>query len=117
MPKRDEILALERGFWTGNSQFFKDNADSACLVAFPDMAGVMDRKDLAATATNPHRWSDLEIELKGFFEPQDGVVFMAYEASATRDNGEPYKALVSSGYLRRADGWKLAFHSQTPLQS
>lgn len=24
---------------------------------------------------------------------------------------------VSSGYVKRADGWKLAFHQQTPLQA
>lgn len=117
MPKRDEILALERGFWTGDANFFKENSDASCLVAFPDMAGVMGRNDLAATATNPNRWQDLEIELKGILEPQDGVVFLSYEATATRDTGEAYKALVSSGYLKRSDGWKLAFHSQAPLEA
>lgn len=32
-----------------------------------------------------------------------------------RANGELYHALVSTGYVRRGDGWKMAFHSQTPL--
>jgi hypothetical protein len=28
---------------------------------------------------------------------------------------ESYRALVSSGYARRDDGWKMVFHQQTPL--
>ena len=30
-------------------------------------------------------------------------------------NGEAYAALVSTGYVRRDDGWKMMFHQQTPL--
>jgi hypothetical protein len=40
---------------------------------------------------------------------------LSYEAHATREGGESYAALVSSGYVHRADGWKLMFHGQTPL--
>jgi hypothetical protein len=28
--------------------------------------------------------------------------------------GRDYRALMSSLYVRREDGWKLAFHQQTP---
>ncbi len=31
-----------------------------------------------------------------------------------RRDGQRYSALMSSFYVRRADGWKLAFHQQTP---
>jgi hypothetical protein len=47
----------------------------------------------------------------------DSSAVITYECSAKRKNGQPYHALVSSGYAKRADGWKLAFHHQTPLQS
>jgi hypothetical protein len=42
-------------------------------------------------------------------------VLLSYEASAVRENGEPYKALVSTGYVKRSDGWKMMFHAQAPL--
>ena len=79
------------------------------------MAGVMNNEDLAATAKNPNRWKELEIELKGIVEPTEGIVLLSYEASAVRENGEPYKALVSTGYVKRGDGWKMMFHAQAPL--
>jgi hypothetical protein len=100
----DEILAIEKDFWTGDAEFFDTHTDSDCLVAFPRMAGVMSNADLAQTAKNPNRWRNLEIELKGIVEPADDVVLVSYEARAARENGEPYKALVSSGYVRRSDG-------------
>jgi hypothetical protein len=39
----------------------------------------------------------------------------ANRAKARRPTGEPYQALVSSAYVRRGEGRKLAFHQQTPL--
>lgn len=117
LASKDELLALEKGFWTGDEAFFKANADTECLVAFPEMAQAMSNADLAATAKKPNRWKNLEIEPKGFVEPGSDIVMLTYEARATRPNGEPYAALVSTGYVRRADGWKMMFHSQAPLPS
>ena len=45
------------------------------------------------------------------------MAILSYEAHATRSNGEPYSALVSTGYAKRDDGWKMMFHQQTPLDS
>ena len=47
--------------------------------------------------------------------PGDEVAILTYEASAERADGEPHHALVSTGYVKRDDGWKMMFHSQTPL--
>jgi len=49
-------------------------------------------------------------------EPSDDVALLSYEAEATRENGEPYRALVSTGYVRQCDGWKMMFHAQMPLE-
>ena len=110
-----DFLEIEKGFWTHGEAYFKAHADRECLVAFPQMAMAMTNADLAATAKNSGRWRDLSIDLKGMVEPGGDVVVLAYEAHAMRESGEPYAALVSSGYIRRADGWKLMFHCQTPL--
>jgi len=110
----DTLLAIEHGFWTGDEAYFRANTDNDCLVAFAEMAGVMANRDLAATAKNPNRWKDLEMELKGLLEPSDGVALLTYDAKAVRENGEPYAALVSTGHVRRDDGWKMVFHAQAP---
>ncbi|MER2533988.1 MAG: hypothetical protein ABTQ31_02355 [Rhizobiaceae bacterium] len=111
----DELLELERGFWTGDADFYKANADTECLVAFPGMSAAMANSDLADTVKDPKRWTSVEMDVKGMVQPGTDVAMLTYEARAERKGGEPYAALVSSGYVRRLDGWKLMFHSQVPL--
>jgi hypothetical protein len=113
---KKELLDLERGFWTGDATYYAANADAECLVAFPQMAQAMSNADLAKTARKPNRWRDLDIDVKGMVEPGSDIVMLTYEAHATRENGEPYAALVSTGYVHRANGWKMMFHSHTPME-
>ncbi|TIR15619.1 MAG: hypothetical protein E5X34_28175 [Mesorhizobium sp.] len=117
MANKQELLDIEKGFWTGDSAYYEANADVECLVAFPQMAKAMTNAELAGTAGKPNRWRDLDIKLKGMVEPGSDIVMLTYEARATRENGESYAALVSTGYVHRADGWKMMFHAQTPLET
>jgi len=117
MANKQELLDIEKGFWTGDSAYYEANADVENLVAFPQMAKAMTNAELAGTASKPNRWRDLDIKLKGMVEPGSDIVMLTYEARATRENGEPYAALVSTGYVHRADGWKMMFHAQTPLDA
>ena len=114
---KNDLLELEKGFWTGDSAYYAANADTECLVAFPEMARAMENADLAKTATKPNRWRDLQIDLKGIIEPGSDIIMLTYEAHATRENGEAYAALVSTGYVHRVTGWKMMFHSQTPMET
>lgn len=113
--KLDQILDLERKFWTEGPGFYNANVDDACMVAFdPDMAKTMSNADVSATVEENGRWQEVEMDLKATHEPTPDIIFLTYEASAHRD-GENYHALVSSAYAQRGDAWKLTFHAQTPL--
>lgn len=114
---KEELLDIEKGFWTGDSAYYAANADAECLIALPQMAQAMTKDDLARTASKPNRWRDLDIRLKGMVEPGSDIVMLTYEARATRENGEPYAALVSTGYVHRVNGWKMMFHAQTPMET
>lgn len=110
-----DLLALERQFWTGGSRFYEENIDESCLIAFnSDMAGVMSNKDIAATVKDGNRWKDLEMELKGLVTPSDDTAILSYEVRATGESGARYAALVSTGYAKRDGRWKMVFHQQTP---
>jgi hypothetical protein len=117
MVSKKELLDLEKGFWTGDAAYYAAHADAECLVAFPQMAQAISNADLAKTASKPHRWRDLDIDVKGMVEPGSDIVMLTYEAHATRENGEAYDALVSTGYVHRVNGWKMMFHAQTPLET
>jgi hypothetical protein len=114
MSLQDDLLKIERSFWTGGPEAYEANADTECLVVFTEMAGVMKKDDIARTAEKG-RWKDVELQAKGLAELSEDSAVVSYECTAKRKDGAPYHAVVSSGYVKRADGWKLAFHQQTPM--
>jgi hypothetical protein len=113
-----ELFAIEEGFWTGAEDYFRAHVDAHCLLAFPtmpDFHGVHSRDEVAATAKQPNRWSDVEISSRQFVQPASDVAMLSYVVSARSADGKPYKAMIGSGYARRDDGWKLAFHQHSVM--
>ena len=116
MALEDDLFSIEKGFWLSGSGHFLEHLDMRCLLAFPqsgEMHGVFDREQVAATATIPNRWRDLTMSNRQLLSMGD-VAIISYKADVTRADGEPYAALVSSAYVRRDAGWKLAFHQHSP---
>ncbi len=118
MSTQDELFAIEEGFWVSGADHFAAHLDDRCLLAFPqagEMHGIFPAAHVAATATPENRWRDLTMDHRQVLEPADGVALISYRAEVTRADGQPYAALVSSAYVRRSAGWKLAFHQHSPV--
>ena len=81
------------------------------------MHGVHSRQAVASAATAPNRWRDLDMTNRHVLRPTADVAVISYGADVTREDGEPYSALVSSGYVLRQGRWKLAFHQHSPVDS
>lgn len=96
MSVRNRLLALERGFWTGDAGFYRNDLDDVCVMAFADMAGAFGKEDIAGTIANSERWSDPEIEVTGVLEPVAGIAILTCRARARKSSG-PYAGVVTSG--------------------
>ncbi len=114
---QQDLVALERQFWTGDVTFYRQHLDEKCLTVFKEQAGVFSKEDVAQQAKNPNRWQVQQIQPKGFLQPTDDTAIVTCEVYAKRNTGEPYHTLTSSGYIRRHGEWKMTFHQQTPLES
>jgi len=117
MALEDDLFRIEEGFWLKGHDHFRGHLDDKCLLAFPqagEMHGIFDRAAVAATATPENRWRDLTMGHRQLLEIGE-VAVISYRADVTRADGEPYAALVSSGYVRRDAGWKLALHQHSPV--
>jgi len=110
-----DLYAIEETFWTGGPEAYQRHSDKRCLVVFAEMAGVMTNVDIAKSAEKG-RWQDVSMTPKGIAKLSDRSAVISYECKANRKDGDAYRALVSSGYVKRSNGWKLAFHQQTPLK-
>ena len=112
-----DLLGLERRFWTGDAEFYRRHLDEKCLTVFKGMAGVFNREDIAVQAKNGHHWTNLQLTAKGFVQPSEDFAILSYEMSGEREDGAPHRALASTGYVRRYGEWKMTFHQQTPLDA
>jgi hypothetical protein len=77
------------------------------------MTALLDREKIAQQVGDT-RWRDLVMSRKGYLSLAADFAIICYESSA-RKADRSYRALVSSGYVRRGEDWKMAFHQQTPL--
>lgn len=110
-----DLLALEKGFWTEGADYYREHVDEACLLAFTEMAGLHSNEEIASMNPGAGNWSDVTLQERGLVELSDRTVILTYEVNAKRKSGEPYRAVVSTAYVKRDGDWKMAFHQQTPL--
>jgi hypothetical protein len=112
---KSRLVELERQFWQGDADFYRKNADEKCLVNFPGMVDVLDNEVLAQSVSSDARWRDIAFEKVVLLRPTDAVTVIAYEATATKGDGDPQTSSVTSGYVERDGAWKLAWHHHVPL--
>jgi hypothetical protein len=115
MSLERKLLAIEETFWRGGPDAYHQHCDEECLVVFAEMARVMSQADIAKSAEEG-RWHDVSMKPKGMVKLADTAAIVTYECDAKRKDGRAHRALVSSGYVSRPDGWKLAFHQQTVIK-
>ncbi len=113
MVLQNELLEIERGFWTGGPEYYRTHVDEICLLAFSGMTGIYGNAAIAKSVEGA-RWKDVEINPVGVVEMTAGAAILTYRALAMRDDA-PYRALCSTGYVKREGGWKMAFHQQTRI--
>jgi hypothetical protein len=73
MTAKDDLLALERGFWTGDAEFYRQHLDAVCVTAFTEMAGAFKKDEIAGMIKDSDRWRGLDIDVKAFLEPVRGL--------------------------------------------
>jgi Domain of unknown function (DUF4440) len=118
---QQQLAALEEGGWQalssrgGAAGFYRRVLDDTAVMLLPGGL-LLDDREAIITCMSAPPWSSYQLHGLRVFQltPDTGIV--VYEVAARRDGARPYSALVSSLYVRRSDGWKLAMHQQTPNQ-
>jgi hypothetical protein len=116
MPLKDELVALELGFWkaTGDPAYYREHMAADGLAVFA--MGVMNRDAVIASTRGSDLagWTDIEIAKPRMLPLTDGAAALVYEGSARR-NGEPYVANCTTVYARRDGMWRMVLHQQSPV--
>lgn len=112
------LVDLEEAGWRALStsgagaEFYDDVLDETVVMLFPGGIRLEDR-DVVLGSMSGQPWSSYELDRPRAYLPAPDTGLVVYGVVARREDYE-YSALVSSLYVRRADGWKLAFHQHTP---
>ena len=117
MSLKDELLEIEKGFWLAGVDEAREHLTEQVMLVFRQMKGVYPREQVALSMSDPTRWQELRIADVMVSQPAEALALLSYEARARRGDGEPYRCLASSVYVREDDGWKLALHQHSELDA
>lgn len=114
-----ELISLEREGWDALSSsgeaaraFYERVLGDQVVMLLPGGMRLEDRATIIDSMSG-QPWSRYALEDMRCRELASDVGVVTYGVVAER-GGQEYSALMSSVYVQRADGWKLAFHQQTP---
>jgi hypothetical protein len=119
MQRDDELITLERQGWdalssTGETArtFYEGVLDEQVTMLLPGGLVLNDRAVIVESMSG-RPWSAYALDDLRSFHPTPDTGVVTYSVVAERD-GQAYRAVMSSLYVRRQGEWKLAFHQQTP---
>ena len=120
VPEDADPLELEERGWQAlatsgeaAAAFYRSVLDVEVAMLLPGGFMLDNRDDVIRSMSGPP-WSDYHLDEVRTRSLTGDVSVVTYRAIAQRDGAQRYSALINSTYVRRADGWKLAVHQQTP---
>lgn len=110
----DRIWRFEEKLWLGDAETYRALIDDQCVMALPAAPHIFDAEAaIEAVAATP-RWSAVEFAERRVQRPEDGLIVIAYRATASRDD-ERYEAYCTTSIRRRGhEDWLVVQHSQLP---
>lgn len=117
MTPHDELIGIERTFWTDGVEAYRARVREDALFVFGG-TGVIGKADAVRglEAEPDGRWTDVRFSEVRAVEVSRDVTLVSYRVTARRTPGQrAMHALASSLYSRHGGNWTLLFHQQTPL--
>jgi hypothetical protein len=117
MSVAERLVALEREGWDAlvageGGRYYREHLADAALMAFP--FGVLTREATIEAMESAPSWERYEIADPQVVVLSDDSAIVVYEAVAQRPGEEPYRAVISTTFVRDGGVWKVAFHQQSP---
>jgi ketosteroid isomerase-like protein len=114
---RDELLALEEGFWraAGSRDSYAAHLADDAVHVFPGWGVTGDTERVLQAVESVEPWETFSIDDLRFVDLGDRAAALVYTAHAQRSGQDEYVAAMTSVYRRADDGWTLVIHQQTPL--
>jgi hypothetical protein len=115
----NELVEIERRLWTNDAAIYEDSLVEDAVLVFAETGPIS--RDFAVEAIRGEneegrRWAEVDFEDVRVSKLTADAQLLLYRFNARWEQEEKWvKGLASSVYVDRGNGWKLAFHQQTPL--
>lgn len=114
-----ELIELEECGWRALAtegdaarKFYAALLREDAVMFFPGGLRIGGRdRILESLGTQP--WKSFQIEAPHVVSLTSDAAVLAYSVAAQREVGAPYRALVTSTYVRAEGAWRLVVHQQT----
>lgn len=107
------VWEFERSLWVGDAERYHELIDDQCLMVLPAQPHVFTGEQATQAVQDTPRWSEVSFSDQQVARPQEGLIVLAYQASAKRDD-EHYTAFCTTTIRRLAhDEWRVVQHQQT----
>ncbi|HJP84302.1 MAG TPA: nuclear transport factor 2 family protein [Fimbriimonadaceae bacterium] len=110
---KDEILDLERRFWSADPKFYQERMEDDVIVVMEPM-GFIPKDKAVAIADQTEGWTNVMFSDVHVLELSPDCTAVAYHGEAKGADGKPQRSSVSSTYVRRNGKWRLAMTSHQP---
>jgi len=108
------IWSCEEGLWTADAEHYQSMIDDECLMVMPMPPFVFSGQQAIDAVKDTPRWDRVTLSQRLVSRPQEGLIVIAYQASAERGS-EVYQAWCTSTYRRiEHEQWLVVQHQQTP---
>lgn len=109
------VWSFEESLWTGDAAHYRELIDPECLMALPAPPYILEGDAAVAAVSDTPRWSEVALSDRRVVRPEEGLIVIAYTATASKADGEAYVARCTTT-IRRLDHevWRVVQHHQTP---
>ena len=111
----DEILAIEKGFWTqvDDPRFFEENLADEGISVIEPMGFIEKRQAVQMTADKPYQ--NVEMKDVVLHQVTPDCVILAYHGQGTTGGDEaPHRSSIASTYVKKNGRWQLALTAHQP---
>lgn len=109
----ERIVSFEHDLWIGGEDVYRRSIADDCLMVLPNAPFVMTGEEAIQAVAQTPRWSSVDFADFRVSRPQEGMIVIAYKATAER-GGQKYEAYCTSTYRRLGhDDWRVVQHQQT----
>ncbi len=109
------VWAFEESLWTADADHYREAIDDECLMVVPTAPYVLSGQEAIEAVVHTPRWTSVTMSEQRVSRPQEGLIVVAYQVTASKPDAGEYKAYCTSTYRRvEHEVWKVVQHQQTP---